>query len=102
MSKVLQFPAERIAKGIHSFTPEMGQRKVNAQMDARLSHYGKHYFVDTCIELKGRGITFIKIYSAGDFIRPCHKVGWKSYKVTKAAFEKLKSQYSISVESNLD
>lgn len=102
MSKVLDFPAVRIAKGIHSFTPEMGQRKVNAQMDASLSHYGNHYFVDTQLELKGRGITLLKIYSEENFIRPSHKVGWKSYKVTTAAFEKLKSQYSISMECNLD
>ncbi len=102
MGKVLEFPAERISKGVHSFTPEMGQRKVSAQIDASLSHYGNHYFLDTPLELKGRGITFIKVYAAGDFIRPNHKVGWNSYKVTTAVFEKLKSQYSISMERNLD
>lgn len=102
MAKVLNFPAERIAKGVHTYYPEMGERKVNAQMEARLSHYGKHYFIDSPVELKGRGITFLKTYAANDFIRPNHKVGWHSYKVTTAAFEKLKQQYSVSMERLLD
>lgn len=102
MPKVLEFPADRIGKGIHTYYPEMKERKVNAQIEASLSHYGNHYFIDTQLELKGRGITFLKTYAAEDFIRPSHKVGWNSYKVTTAAFEKLKEQYSISMERLLD
>lgn len=102
MSKVIEFPADRIEKGVHSYYPEMGERKVNTQMEARLSHYGNHYFVDSPTELKGRDVTFLKTYAANGFVRPNHKVGWHSYKVTTAAFDKLKGQYSISMERLLD
>ncbi|OMF35283.1 hypothetical protein BK133_11310 [Paenibacillus sp. FSL H8-0548] len=102
MSKVIEFPADRITKGVHTYFPEMKERKVNAQIEAILSHYGNHYFIDTQLELKGRGISFLKIYVPDDFIRPSHKAGWHSYKVTSAAFEKLKEQYSISMERILD
>lgn len=44
---------------LHCYTPEMGQRKPEVRMEASLSYYGKHYFVDTPLELKGRGITEI-------------------------------------------
>ncbi|MOA43775.1 hypothetical protein D3C78_1659620 [compost metagenome] len=102
MTIIIEFPAERIAKGIHSFTPEMGQRMINAQIEARLSHYGNHYYIDTPLELKGRGVTFIKTYAVGDFVGHTHKVGWNYYKVTEVAFEKIKQQYSISMERNFD
>lgn len=102
MAKVLDFPANRIEKGVHAYYPEMGERKVNAQMEARLSHYGNHYFLDTPVELKGRGITYLKTYAANDFIPPNNKVGWHSYKVTKLAFDKLTQQYSSSMERLLD
>lgn len=102
MAKILEFPAERIMKGTHAYYPEMKERKPNCQMEARLSHYGKHYFVDTPIELKGRGIEFLKTYRAEDFVRPSHRVGWNSYKVTVNAYRKLEEQYSISREVMLD
>ena len=37
------------------FTPEMGDRKPVCKMEARLCHYGKHYYIDTNIAIKGRG-----------------------------------------------
>lgn len=102
MAKVINFPASRISKGVHTHYPEMGERKVSAEMEARLSHNGSHYFLDTPIEIKGRGITYLKTYIAKDFIRPSHRVGWHSYKATTLAFDKLKQQYSISMERLLD
>lgn len=92
------------APGVYVYTPEMGQQKPEGcQIEASLSHYGKHYFIDTPLQLKGRGISFMRTYSAKDFTNPDnHKVGWNEYCVTKLAFEKLKSQYAISYESNLD
>ena len=90
MSKVLEFPADRIAKGIHRFIPEMGQRKVNCQIHASLGHGGRYRIVSP-IELKGRGI---KLYESNN-VRHI-------YYVTDLAFESLKQQYSISWESNLD
>lgn len=89
--------------GVHCYTPEMGDRKPAVKMEASIGHYGKHYYIDTTEELKGRGIEFIKTYKDGDFIRPnYYKVGWNEYCVTTNAFEKLKTQFSISMECCLD
>lgn len=92
MAKVLNFPAERIAKGVHTYYPEMRERKVEAQIEASLSHYGKHYYLYTRLELKGRGIT------PSDTSRK----GLNCYKATCNAFARLKEQYSISMERLLD
>lgn len=90
-------------KGLHCYTPEMGERKPVVKMEVTRAHYGKHYFIDTTETLKGRGIEFIKTYKDGDFIRPnYYKVGWNEYMVTNNAFDKLKEQYSISMECLLD
>lgn len=105
MTKVLEFPAEKITKGIHAFTPEMGERKVHCQLMASLSFYGTHYFVDSPDLLpKGRGIVLMSQYTAGRFTNGASnpRVGWYEYKVTSNAFEKLKTQYSISMERHLD
>ena len=58
MGKII-YMEDRI-NGLHCYTPEMGQRKPEVKMEASLSYYGKHYFVDTPLELKGRGITEIE------------------------------------------
>ncbi len=103
--KVINFPADRIAKGVHAFTPEMGERKVECQLTARLSFYGSHYFVDSPELLpKGRGIVLLSQYTPERFTngKSNPKVGWYEYKVTSNAFEKLKLQYSISIERHLD
>lgn len=98
-----QDPEEVTGSGVYSYTPEVGQQKLNCQMEASLSYYGKHYFIDTPIELKGRGITLVKQYTEKDFVNPDnYRVGWYEYQVTKLAFEKLKEKYSISMERNLD
>jgi hypothetical protein len=90
MAKVLEFPADRITKGIHAFTPEMGQRKPNCQLKATLSHTGK-YRVVSPIELQGRGIKHYQ--SEGNR---------HIYYLTDLAFDKLKTQYSVSMERLLD
>lgn len=97
-----QEPEKVEGAGVYSYTPEMGDQKPDCQMEAQLSYYGKHYFVDTPIKLKGRGITLIKQYEEKDFCKPDHRVGWYEYQVTKLAFEKLKEKYSISMERCLD
>lgn len=105
MSKVAEFPADRIAKGVHAYTPEMGERKVSCQLSARLSHYGKHYFIDSPDLLSnGRGIVLLSQYTADRFVNGSAnpRVGWYEYKVTANAFDKLKAQYSISMERHLD
>ena len=89
--------------GTHVYWPEMGDRKPECKIEASLSYYGKHYFLDTPLELKGRGITFIKKYERKDLTASGqYKVGWNEYQVTKRAFDLLKQQYSISMEALLD
>lgn len=105
VANILEFPADRIVKGVHSFTPEMGERKVNCQLEAQLSYYGKHYFVDSPVELpKARGIEYLGRYEAKRFRDGAanRKVGWHEYRVTARAFESLKTKYSISMERYLD
>lgn len=83
---------EPVSPGLHSYTPELGQKRPDAQIDASLGHYGGHYFLWTELELKGRGIT--------DITEDHHNR--KRYKVTRKAFEKLEESYSIAMASYLD
>ncbi|ALS10012.1 hypothetical protein ABE82_26765 (plasmid) [Paenibacillus peoriae] len=91
MTLVIDFPVDRISKGVHTHWPELNERKVAAQIDARLSYDGKHYFLRTKLELKGRGISLVD-----------HDKVMLRYKVTIRAFEKIKLEYSISMERLLD
>lgn len=86
--------------GLHCYTPELNERRPETKMRARLAHYGKHYFVDTPIELKGRGIT----EKAAHWADGCKEQieGWRCYLVTARAFEKLTAQYPISMKLYLD
>lgn len=92
------------APGAYTYTPEMGQQKPEGcQMEARRAYYGNHVFIDTTLELKGRGIQFLKTYSPNDLTRSGqYKSGWNSYQVTNRAYDLLKSQYAIAWESCLD
>ncbi len=42
--------------GVTVYYPELGDRKPEVKMEASLGHYGTHYYVDTPLDLKGRGI----------------------------------------------
>lgn len=96
-------PEKVTGAGTYSYCPEMGEQKPDCKMEAQLSYYGKHYFVDSPVELKGRGITLVKRYTEKDFCKPGnYRLGWYEYQVTKLAFEKLKEEYSISMERLLD
>ena len=88
--------------GVYCYTPEMGGQKPDCPMEASRGCYGKHWFIDPPLELKGRGIEFIKKYQEKDFCSKDHRVGWNEYRVTNRAFEKLKEKYSISQECLLD
>ncbi len=88
--------------GVYCYTPEMGGQKPDCQMEASRGYYGKHWFIDTPLELKGRGIELIKKYQEKDFCSKDHRVGWNEYRVTNRAFEKLQEQYTISQELFLD
>lgn len=86
--------------GVKVYHPELGERKPAVKMRASLSWYGTHYFIDTPIELKGRGI----VQEDAHWCEGTQEAreGWKTYRVTKKAFEKLKEQYPISMECHLD
>lgn len=90
--------------GTYVYTPEMGQQKPEGcQMEAHRAYYGGHIFVDTPLELKGRGIQFLKTYKAGDLTSSGqYKSGWNTYRVTNRAYDLLKTRYAISWESCLD
>lgn len=85
-----------------SYYPEMNEPKPAAEIEARLSHYGKHWFLSTPLVLKGRGIVHRGTLKASD-LTPAgqRRVGWHEYKVTEAAFEKLATKYRIVSESLL-
>lgn len=89
--------------GLYCFTSEMGEQRPNCQIEAMRSYYGKHYHIYTQLLLKGRGIEFVKVLTEHDASESaCRVIGCNEYLVTACAFEKLKKQYSISMEVHLD
>lgn len=82
------------AAGFVGYHPEMGEARPVAHMEARLSHYGKHYYIDTPLTLKGRGIEYVGTETDSR----CRRAGWDKYKVTLKAFAKLETQYRIASE----
>lgn len=99
-----QKPEKAENPGTYYYTPEMGQQKPEGcQIEASRGYYGGRMYIDTPLALKGRGIKLIKTYAAADLTASGqYKTGWNSYQVTSRAYEKLKSQYSISLECCLD
>lgn len=94
-------PIKAEAPGTYSYTPEMGQQKpIGCQMEAGLSYGGGHYWVDTPLELKGRGIRQNETHWVNGSRKQLEN--WKSYTVTRKAFEKLREMYAISMEMCLD
>lgn len=80
--------------GTYLYTPEMGeQRPEDCQIEAQLSHYGKHYHLKTALELKGRGIT----KNNGNYGDNLNR-----YTVTELAYQKLEKIYKISYKCALD
>ncbi len=90
--------------GTYVYCPEMGQQKPEGcQIEAHRAYYGGHIFIDTPLELKGRGIRFLKTYKPGDLTGSGqYKSGWNTYEVTNRAYDLLKTRYAISWESCLD
>lgn len=90
----------------HIYYPEMNEmRPRQAQIDAELAHGGKHYFlkVNPSIELKGRGIEYVKTYKSTDLTPQAQwRVGWHIYKVTKAAYTTIMGRYNVAMEMLLD
>lgn len=93
---------ESTKPGLRSYYPEMGEIRPFALIEARLGHYGQHWFLKTPLTLKGRGIKHIGVLTAERLTPQAQKkAGWNEYKVTEAAFEKLCQQYPVSSESLL-
>jgi hypothetical protein len=67
------------------------QTTQESQISASLGHYGTHWYINTDLDIRGRGIRFIE--STGNKNR---------YIVTARAFEKLEKQYSIAIKDQLD
>lgn len=89
--------------GLYIWCPEMGEGQPECQIRARIGHYGTHYYLDTPLTLKGRGITFLEKHEAKNLTASGqYMAGWNGYKATERAFKKLQEQYSISMESNFD
>jgi len=89
--------------GVKAYTPEIGERKPACKIEARLCHYGKHYYIDTSEAIKGRGIEFLETYVAGSLTtHGAYKTGWSRYRVTSRAFEILKDKYPICMAAHLD
>jgi len=88
--------------GLQLYTPEMGERKPIAQIEAIMGR-GNHWSLRTPLMLKGRGITLREVLTKDKLLKSgWYMDGWFSYWVTDRAFDKLKEQYSISCEMLLD
>lgn len=82
---------EKASVGVTTYTPEMGDKKPVAEIEAKLSLTGSKWRLKTPLELKGRGIT---LHDSDN--------GINIYYATERAFERLETQYSISLECLLD
>ena len=89
---------------VYRYYPEMKEAKPKAQIEASMAHGGKHYFLYTPLELKGRGVKLVKTYKNGSELSQYdqYKVGWNVYQVTCKAYDAIKSQYSVSYECLFD
>lgn len=85
---------------VNGFYPEMGDQRPDGEIEASLSHYGKHYFLRTRLTLTGRGVRFRGTIKEGQVCGPraAQLVGLNEYEVTIAAFEKISQSHSITME----
>ena len=51
--------ATNATTGLQGYRPEMGEARPTAQIEAQLSHYGKHYFLYSCVQLSVRAFDAI-------------------------------------------
>ena len=93
-----------MGNGVRAYYPELGDRRPDCEIEADLAYYGKHYFLETKLDLKGKGVTFVKKFGADDFKdgENNRKCGWNQYMVTLKAFEKIKQEHAVSKTIYLD
>jgi hypothetical protein len=92
--------ATTMTNGVHGFHPEMGEKRPEGQIEASLSHYGKHYFLRTRLTLAGRGVKFRGTIKEGQVCGPraATLIGMNEYQVTTAAFEAIGKKHSVTME----
>lgn len=104
ISRPVQKPAvEASDPGLYVYCPEMGEGKPACQIEAERSYYGRHYYLRTPLELRGKGIRLNRTLEEKNLkAADKYKAGWLEYLVTERAFDRLLDQYTISMESLLD
>ncbi len=89
--------------GLKSYCRVSGDAKPDAQIEARLGHYGKHYYLTSQVQLSGRGIVLRRTLTASDLTPQAQaKVGWHEYKVTLRAFDRICRDHAVAYEMLLD
>ena len=84
------------------YYPELNEAKPEAQIEASLAHYGKHWFLRTPLTLKGRGVVDRGPLKASELTEKGQRLaGWNQYKVTERAFKTICDQYEVVTESLL-
>ena len=82
-----------------TYYPEMKETRPQAQIEASLGHYGKHWFLKTPLVLKGRGIVHLGTLNESELTPAAkHKAGWHSYKVTDTAFDQIKAMHDVATQ----
>lgn len=88
--------------GLRTWHPEMGEAKPEAEIDASLSHYGRHWFLRTRLVLSGRGVELLGVETAETLVpEAAHRIGERRYKVTERAFERICGEHAVRSESLL-
>lgn len=85
---------------LQTYYPEMNQPKPVAQIEARMSHDGRHYYLTSPLHtLAGRGVTMIEVLTAATLVPQAHhKIGWAKYRVTESAFRRICAEHAVSME----
>lgn len=85
-----------------NYWPEMGDVRPAAQMDVQYAG-PNHYRLKTPLDLSGKGVTLEEVLTAKSFVDPSNpRVGWKVYRVTRAAFARIEREHSVARECLLD
>ena len=82
------------------YYPEMHEKRPDgSQIEARLGHYGRHWYISTPLVLKGRGIRHLRTMTP-EMLPPAgqRRAGWHEYEVTERAMGKLEAEYVVTTE----
>jgi hypothetical protein len=82
------------------YYPEMHEKRPDcSQIEARLGHYGRHWYISTPLVLKGRGIRHLRTLTP-EMLTPAgqRRAGWHEYEVTERAMSKLEAEYVVTTE----